>query len=103
MSFGNGRQPLRHTLALARAGLLVPLARAAVDDPSRLNLPPLVGAGGLFPSPATIRALASLYLGGVGAFELARAGQIEERTEGTIARADALFRTDRAPWCAEIF
>jgi len=50
-----------------------------------------------------VSTLASLYLGGFGAFELARAGPIEERTEGAIARADALFRTDRAPWCPEIF
>jgi hypothetical protein len=29
--------------------------------------------------------------------------RIEELRDGAISRADAVFRTDRAPWCPEIF
>ena len=35
-----------------------------------------------------------VYLGGFGFADLLRASRIEERTEGAVARADALFRTD---------
>jgi predicted acetyltransferase len=47
--------------------------------------------------------LASAYLGGFTFAELARAGRVRELADGAIARADALFRTDRAPWCPQIF
>jgi predicted acetyltransferase len=47
--------------------------------------------------------LGSAYLGGFTFTELWRAGQVDELTPGAIALADALFRTDRAPWCPEIF
>jgi predicted acetyltransferase len=47
--------------------------------------------------------LASLYLGGFTWAELGRSGRIDELSQGAVARADALFRTDRAPWCPEIF
>jgi predicted acetyltransferase len=47
--------------------------------------------------------LASPYLGGFTFRALARAGRVEERCEGGIARADGLFRSDVAPWCPEIF
>jgi predicted acetyltransferase len=47
--------------------------------------------------------LASVYLGGFTFAQLWRAGRVEELAEGAVARADALFRTDRAPWCPEIF
>lgn len=50
-----------------------------------------------------VNALGSTYLGGVTFGELLRAGRIEELQEGAAARADALFRADRAPWCPEIF
>jgi predicted acetyltransferase len=50
-----------------------------------------------------VTALGSAYLGGIGFGELLRAGRIEELREGSAARADALFRADRAPWCVEIF
>ena len=50
-----------------------------------------------------VTALGSAYLGGFSFRQLARAGQIEERREGALARADALFASDRAPWCPEIF
>ncbi len=50
-----------------------------------------------------VAALGSLYLGGVTARELADAGAIAELTPGAVDRADALFRSPRAPWCPEIF
>jgi predicted acetyltransferase len=47
--------------------------------------------------------LATVYLGGFTFAQLQRAVRVEELTEGAIERADASFRTDRAPWCPEIF
>ena len=49
------------------------------------------------------KTLGSTYLGGFSFADLLRAGRVEEVREGAIARADALFRTDRKPWCPEIF
>ena len=50
-----------------------------------------------------VTALASAYLGGFTFAQLARAGRVEEARQGGIDRADALFRSDRAPWCPEVF
>ena len=50
-----------------------------------------------------VQALACAYLGGFTFAELARAGRVEEVARGGIARADALYRVDRKPWCPEIF
>jgi predicted acetyltransferase len=50
-----------------------------------------------------VTALGSTYLGGVTFGELVRAGRIEELQDGGAARADAMFRAERAPWCPEIF
>ena len=50
-----------------------------------------------------VEALGSVFLGGFTFAELARGGRVEEAARGGLARADALFRTDRAPWCPEIF
>jgi predicted acetyltransferase len=50
-----------------------------------------------------VAALGSAYLGGFSFGQLARAGRIEELAEGALNRADTLFRTDRYPWCPEIF
>ncbi|MDQ2984490.1 MAG: GNAT family N-acetyltransferase [Actinomycetota bacterium] len=50
-----------------------------------------------------VRELGSVYLGGFSFGQLARAGRIEELREGALARADDLFRTDRQPWCPELF
>ena len=47
--------------------------------------------------------LGSVYLGGFTFRELWWAGRVEELREGALARADALFRTETAPWCPEIF
>ncbi len=50
-----------------------------------------------------VQALGSAYLGGFTFTQLARAGRLEEAARGGLARADAAFRTDTAPWCPEIF
>jgi predicted acetyltransferase len=47
--------------------------------------------------------LGSLYLGGVKASELARAGRVDERTPGALVRADALFGWPVAPFCPTHF
>ena len=51
----------------------------------------------------TAAELGTVFLGGFTFSDLLRAGRIEEVKEGAIARADALFRTSRKPWCPEIF
>ena len=50
-----------------------------------------------------VTALGATYLGGFSFARLARAGLVEEARRGAAARADALFASDRAPWCPEIF
>jgi predicted acetyltransferase len=47
--------------------------------------------------------LGAVYLGGFTFAQLERAGRVEEVSDGAVARADALFRTDRAPWCPDTF
>jgi len=50
-----------------------------------------------------VQALGAAYLGGFSFAELSRAGLVEEASRGGLARADALFVSERAPWCPEIF
>jgi predicted acetyltransferase len=50
-----------------------------------------------------VQSLGCVYLGGFSFAELLRALRVKELREGAIARADALFRTDRAPWCPVLF
>ena len=50
-----------------------------------------------------VGALGSVHLGGFSWGQLVRAGRVEEVRPGAAARADAMFRPDRAPWCPEIF
>jgi predicted acetyltransferase len=50
-----------------------------------------------------VAALGSVYLGGYTFAQLGRAGRVEELRDGALARADAIFRADRQPWCPEIF
>ncbi|MBA2275605.1 MAG: GNAT family N-acetyltransferase [Chloroflexi bacterium] len=47
--------------------------------------------------------LACLYLGAFHTTDLALAGRTTELTEGARRRADAMFRTDRQPWCPQVF
>jgi predicted acetyltransferase len=50
-----------------------------------------------------VRDLGSVFLGGFTFAELQRGLRIRELRKDAIERADAMFRTDRAPWCPEIF
>lgn len=50
-----------------------------------------------------VTALGSVYLGGFTFAQLVRGGRVEELKPGAAARADAMFRTDRLPWCPELF
>jgi predicted acetyltransferase len=66
------------------------------------------GAGGTQSSGAPdlrldVSDLGSVYLGGFTFGQLRRAGRVEELTAGAVEAADGLFRTERAPWCPEIF
>jgi predicted acetyltransferase len=47
--------------------------------------------------------LGALYLGGVRPSTLARAGRVEERTPGALARLDVLLSWHGSPWCATAF
>jgi predicted acetyltransferase len=49
------------------------------------------------------RALASCYLGGVSLRAQLHAGQVEELKPGALQRADTMFGTAIAPWCATDF
>ena len=50
-----------------------------------------------------VQALGSAFLGGFSFARLAAAGRVEEVARGGLARADALFRVEAAPYCCEIF
>ena len=50
-----------------------------------------------------VQTLGMTLLGGFTFAQLARAGRAEEGARGGLARGDALFRAERAPWCPEIF
>jgi predicted acetyltransferase len=47
--------------------------------------------------------LAAVYLGGNRFHALNQAGRIQEIRHGAVALADAMFATDRAPWCPSHF
>jgi predicted acetyltransferase len=47
--------------------------------------------------------LSAMYFGTVAPSTLARAGRVEERTDGALRRADAMFGWDVAPWCPHVF
>lgn len=44
--------------------------------------------------------LGAIYLGGTSVTTLGAAGRIAEHASGAVSRAEAMFRTDVAPWCA---
>ncbi|MCK6507061.1 GNAT family N-acetyltransferase [Myxococcota bacterium] len=48
-------------------------------------------------------ALGSAWLGGFSWRRLVQAGRAHAASEEAVDRADRLFRTDRAPWCPEVF
>lgn len=47
----------------------------------------------------TVNDLGAAYLGGTSFRQLHRADRVEERSPGALARADAMFGWDPAPWC----
>lgn len=47
--------------------------------------------------------LAAAYLGGNRFRTLLQAGRVTESRRGAVAQADAMFATDRAPWCPSHF
>ena len=51
----------------------------------------------------TVNEVAAAYLGGVSFRQLHRAGRVQERRPGALARADAMFGWDPAPWCPYVF
>jgi predicted acetyltransferase len=51
----------------------------------------------------SVDALGCVFLGGFTFSDLLRAGRVEEVKDGAVALGDALYRTDRKPWCPEIF
>jgi predicted acetyltransferase len=50
-----------------------------------------------------VASLGCVYLGGFTFAQLARSLRVKELRAGAIARADAMFHSDRAPWCPELF
>ena len=50
-----------------------------------------------------VNELGSVYLGGFTFDQLHRAERVEELKPGAVERADVLFRTERQPWCPELF
>lgn len=66
----------------------VPLARPASDAPDLA---------------CDVTDLAAAYLGAFSFVQLADAARVRELQPGGLARADALFRTPRPPWCPKVF
>ena len=50
-----------------------------------------------------VSSLGCVYLGGFSFAQLSRSLRVTELRAGAIARADAMFHSDRAPWCPELF
>jgi predicted acetyltransferase len=51
----------------------------------------------------SVNEIGATYLGGTSFRQLHRAGRVDEHTGDALARADALFGWDPAPWCPYIF
>ena len=47
--------------------------------------------------------LGAIYMGGTKLSPFARAGRIEEKTDGALAKADLMFSASPAPWCPQGF
>lgn len=62
-----------------------------------------VGSGSEVDLRLSVAELGALYLGGIDASTLARAGRLTELRPGALARADALFASDRLPYCTTWF
>ena len=50
-----------------------------------------------------VSGLAAIYLGAFTFAELARAARLNDCVGDAVQRADRMFNTDVAPWCAEVF
>lgn len=61
------------------------------------------GSAGLADLTCSVNEIGATYLGGTSFRQLSRAGRVDEHTEGALARADAMFGWDPAPWCPYIF
>ena len=85
----------------ASAGLLLP---EAYRDELTLVRDCRVSAGH---GGATVRVyvndVGAAYLGGTSFRQLHRAGRVQEQVPGALARADAMFGWDPAPWCPYVF
>lgn len=81
------------------------LDRFRPDTAGRFELGAEQGKASCEPTtrPAELRLdvsdLAACWLGDASVRRLVRAGRVEELAEGAAARADAMFATERAPWC----
>lgn len=51
----------------------------------------------------TVNELGAAYLGGTSFRRLHRSGRVGEESRGALARADAMFASDPAPWCPLFF
>jgi predicted acetyltransferase len=51
----------------------------------------------------TVNEIGATYLGGTSFRQLHRAGRVDEHAEDALARADAMFGWDPAPWCPYVF
>lgn len=73
------------------------MGRYAISDGTvrRVRAQPDIAVG--------VDGLASLYLGGITARDLVRAGRAVERRRGGAARLDAVLGVQSQPWCPEIF
>jgi predicted acetyltransferase len=69
--------------------------RVGPDGVERTNHPADLSCG--------VTALGCAYLGGLTWAQLGRSLRVAELRPGALARADALFHADTAPWCPEIF
>lgn len=67
------------------------------------GLPTVERGAGAADLACDVTDLGAIYLGAFGFRQLADAGRVRELQPGAIARADALFRTDRRPWCPKVF
>jgi predicted acetyltransferase len=78
----------RHLLSVAPDGSAV----VEPDDDSRTESPEV------FRLTMGVRELSALYLGGVRATDLIRAGRIREHQDGAAAALDLAFHSTRVPW-----
>ena len=81
--------------------------RPAAGGRFRLEGGPLAATCARTDEPADVALaapdLGAVYLGGVRPSTLARAGRVEERTRGALARLDVLLSWHGSPWCATAF